>query len=179
MKIILAVICTGLLLFPSLAMAQQAYPPAYGFSPQDWEFTLQGSGSSDDELDNSTLSLEFSIGYFFTEVFELGLRQGLGYSDPEVGDDNWNASTRAFADYHFDLQRWQPFVGVNFGYLYGDDVNETWIAGPEVGVKYFVKPNTFVQALVEYNATFDSADEVDEAFDDGRFVYALGMGINW
>lgn len=175
MKIIWTVIYITILVIPCLAMAQEPY----GFNPQDWEFTLQGSGSSDDELDNTTLSFEFSLGYFLSKNLELGLRQGIGYSDPETGNDTWNASTRGFADFHFDLQRWQPYLGVNFGYLYGDDVNESWIAGPEGGVKYFLKPNTFVQALIEYNATFDDADTADEAFDEGRFVYALGMGITW
>jgi hypothetical protein len=175
MKIIWTVILIGSLIVPSLAMAQQQY----GFTPQDWEFTLQGTGTSDDELENNTLSLEFSLGYFLSKNLELGLRQGIGYSDPKDGNDTWNASTRGFADYHIDLQQWQPFLGVNFGYLYGDDVNESWTAGPEVGVKYFVKPNTFIHLLVEYNATFDDADTADEAFDDGRFVYALGMGIAW
>jgi hypothetical protein len=175
MKKFLAVLGIAIFLLPGLAMAQAPY----GLSPQDWTFTLQGSGSSDDELDNSTLSLELSLGYLVTDNIEIGLRQGIGYSDPERGNDTWNASTRGFADYHFDMQRWQPFIGINFGYLYGDDVNESWIAGPEGGVKYFIKNNTHLQFLIEYNATFDDADEADEAFDDGRFVYALGMGIAW
>ena len=77
MKKLWAVLCLGIFLLPGITMAQEQY----GFTPQDWDFTLQGSGSSDDELDNTTLSFEFSLGYFLTSGLELGLRQGLGYSD--------------------------------------------------------------------------------------------------
>ena len=40
-------------------------------------------------------------------------------------------STSVALDYHFDLDRFQPFIGASFGYNYGDsDVDETLFAGP-------------------------------------------------
>ena len=164
----------GLLMAPGFAGAQE-----YGFNPGDWELTLSGSGTSDNELDNTTLSAEAGIGYFFSSLMEAGVRQGIAYSDIEGGSDDWNASTRGFLDLHFALGKIQPFIGVNLGYLYGDTINETWIAGPEGGLKAFITDTAFIQALIEYNFTFDDADEVDDAFDDGRFVYALGIGVRW
>ena len=170
-----ALILALLLMMPSLALAQEEW----GFSPGDWELTIQGSGTSDDDIDNTVASMETSLGYFFTKGFELGLRQGVLYSDPDTGSDRWNASTRAFADYHFDLGRLRPFLGVNFGYLYGDDVEETFIAGPEVGLKYFVQRKAFLYLLGEYNFTFEDSDDIEDNYEDGRFVYALGLGVNW
>ncbi|MFP4317307.1 MAG: hypothetical protein ACOC24_07475 [Desulfovibrionales bacterium] len=175
MKTILSIACMILLLTPGLASAQETW----GFNPGDWSFTLQGSGSSDNDVDNTNLSIETSVGYFYTEAFEVGVRQGIGFADIEGGDDNWNGSTRAYADFNFPLGQFVPFLGANLGYLYGDDVNETWIAGPEGGLKYFLKPDTFLAATVEYNFTFEDADEADDAFDDGRFVYALGFGVTF
>jgi hypothetical protein len=162
-----------------LLISVSANAQEWGFNPGDWEFTLQGSGTSDHDVDNTTASVEGSIGYFFTDWLELGLRQGVGYVDIEGGDDNWNASTRGFLDFHFDLGRVQPFLGVNFGYLYGDEVNETFIAGPEGGLKVFLTNSAFLYGLAEYNFTFEDADDADDAFDEGRFVYALGLGIRW
>jgi hypothetical protein len=162
------------LLIPVATGAQE-----WGFNAGDWELTLQGSGTSDHDVDNTTASVEGSIGYFFNEHLELGLRQGVGYLDVEGGDDLWAGSTRGFLDVHFDLSRVQPFLGVNFGYLYGDRVNDTFIAGPEGGIKVFLTNTAFLFGSVEYNFTFEDADEADDAFDKGRFVYGLGLGIRW
>jgi len=149
----------------------------WGFNAGDLEMTLQGSGTSDNDVDNTNFSVEGSLGYFFTRNLEFGLRQGIGYLDVEGGEDRWDGSTRLFADYHFDFWQMQPFLGVNLGALYGDGVNDTWFAGPEVGVKVFVISSTFLYFLMEYNYPFD--DDDDEVFDDGRFLYAFGMGTTW
>lgn len=172
-----AIVLIGMILMviPALAVAQDQW----GFSQGDWAVGLQGSGSSDNDVDNTTLSIEASVGYFLSNSLEAGIRQGIGYADIQDGSDIWNGSTRGYLDYNFDLNRWRPFLGVNLGYLYGDNVNETWIAGPEGGLKYFLAPEAFLLALVEYNFTFDDADQADDAFDDGRFVYSLGFGIRF
>lgn len=172
-------ICSlALIMIPACAIGQEDVGN-WGFMPQDWELTLQGSGTSDDEVDNTTFSIETSLGYFFTRNLELGLRQGIGYLDVEDGDDQVDGSTRLFVDYHFDYWQMQPFLGVNLGYLYGDGVVDSWIAGPEVGLKIFVLSSTFLYALMEYNFTFEDSDDAGDAFDDGRFVYAFGMGTTW
>ncbi|MFP3983496.1 MAG: hypothetical protein ACLFV2_07385 [Desulfurivibrionaceae bacterium] len=176
MKKLIAIIPAMMLIFvANTGMAQDDF----GFDPGDYEVTMQGSGTSDDDLDNTTLSMEGSFGYFLTDLLEIGVRQGISYADIEGASDNFSGSTRGFLDLHFDLTRFQPFIGINLGYLYGDEVNETAIGGLEAGLKYFFVPSTFLYGLAEYNFTFDSADEIDEAFDDGRFVYALGLGYKW
>jgi len=79
----------------------------------------------------------------------------------------------------FDLEAWQPFVGGNFGYVYGDAVNDTFEAAPEAGVKYFVNSTTFIFAMVEYQFFFDSGDDIDNAFSDGQFLWSLGLGFRF
>ncbi len=150
-----------------------------GFTQGDKDLTLTGSGASSKDFDSTTFSIEGYFGYFFTNNIEGMIRQGVGYADVPGADNNWNASTRVAADYHFDLGHWWPFVGVNLGYIYGDQVNDTWVAGPEGGVKYFVNETTYILGLVEYEFFFDSSDNIDDAFDDGRFVYIVGVGFRW
>lgn len=152
---------------------------AQGFTQGDKVLFLGGSGSSDDEFDNNAFTFEGSLSYFFTDNLEGALRQGLTYSDIEDGGSNWAGATRVALDYNFDAGRWWPFVGASFGYIYGDLVNDTFVAGPEAGLKYFVNETTFIMGLVEYEFFFDEGDEADDAFDDGRFVYTLAMGVRW
>ena len=151
-----------------------------GFGPQegDWELIISGNGANDKDFDNGTGAATFEVGYYILDELIVGGRQGVGLT---ASEDDWNlsASTSAFIDYQFDLDRWRPFVGVSIGYLYGEDVEETFIAGPEAGVKYYVKPETFIYVRGAYEFLFDSADDADNQFDDGRFVYGLGIGFNF
>ena len=158
-------------LFPAIAQAQ--------FEQGDWELTLSGSGGSDKDFDSTSLAVQGSLGYFFTDNIEVALRQAAGYASVDGGDDLFTGSTRVAADFHFDLDRWQPFVGGNIGYVYGDGVNDTFEAAPEAGVKYFVNSTTFIFALIEYQFFFENSDEADDAFDDGQWVYSLGLGFRW
>ncbi|MFE8071960.1 hypothetical protein QQM79_12960 [Marinobacteraceae bacterium S3BR75-40.1] len=144
----------------------------------DGVFTLSGAGSSDKDFDAGAFGLSFDYGKYFTDNATVGLRQSVNFADS--GDDSsWNGATRVFSDYHFDLDTWQPFVGANIGGVYGDEVDDTFFAGPEAGLKYYVKPETFVFVQGEYQFFFDSADEAENTFDDGSFVYSAGIGFNF
>jgi hypothetical protein len=152
----------ALLALPALASAQ--------FEAGNWELKLSGSGSNDQDFRTGDATVALSIGYFTTKELEIGVRQGLLWGD---GGSAWNGDTRAFVDYHFDMDRWQPYVGANIGYTYGDSVSDSWLAGPEVGVKYFVNSTTFidVNAAYEFN--------LEEGLDDGAFFYGLAIGFKW
>ncbi|MFO7965951.1 MAG: hypothetical protein R6U50_18635 [Desulfobacterales bacterium] len=150
----------------------------WDFKPQDLELTLGGSGSNDTEGDNTVISVEGSLGYFFTDAMLVGLRQGIGYADNR-DNGNWRASTRAFLDFHFDVTGVRPFIGVNFGYFYGDVIKDTVVAGPEGGIKAYVTDSAFLYGVLEYNFTFEDAGKLDESFDSGRFGYAVGIGTRW
>ncbi|MFO7970389.1 MAG: hypothetical protein R6U40_01410 [Desulfobacterales bacterium] len=153
-------------------------PPAIAYQQGDLELTLGGSGSSDEDFDGTVFNVEAGLGYFMTENFEAIWRQGISFADVP-GDDNWNGSTRLAFDYNFDMGNFYPYLGVNIGYLYGDTVEEQFIAGPEGGLKFFVNDTTFILAGIEYQFLFEDADEADDNFDDGRFVYLLGIGFKF
>lgn len=158
------------------AMAQEG---AYGPLPGDWEVTLGGGGSNNKDFDTGAGNVNGSIGYYFTENLELSLRQGISYADADNAESSWAGSSRIALDYHFNLERWRPFLGVNFGGFYGENLNDSWAAGLEAGVKYYVMEKTFIFGMAEYAWAFNDADEADDAFDDGQFIYSLGLGFNF
>ncbi len=160
----------ALVLAPGAAMAQ--------FQMGDKELTLSGSGSSDNDFDSTNFSVELGLGYFINKNLEALVRQGVAVAD-NPGANSWNGSTRLGLDYHFDFQQFQPFLGAGIGFLYGDSTEETFTAGPEAGLKAFVNSTTFIIASVEYQVLFEDANDADEQFDDGRFVYNLGLGFRW
>ena len=155
-----------------------AVPNAMAYERGDLELTLGGSGSSDESLDGTVFNIEAGLGYFMTQNFETIWRQGISYVDIP-GGNNWNASTRLSFDYNFGVGPFYPYLGGNIGYLYGDTVEEQFIAGPEGGVKYFVNKTTFITAGIEYQVLFEDTDQADDNFDDGRFVYLLGIGFTF
>ncbi|BAM04879.1 hypothetical protein PSMK_27200 [Phycisphaera mikurensis NBRC 102666] len=143
-----------------------------------WEFLIGGSGSSDQDFDSNNVTVDVTLGYYLTDTVEVGVRQNVSVAGNE-DDTSWNGATTGFADYVFDFDAFRPFVGVSLGYLYGDDTNDTFIGGPEAGVKYYLKDDAFIFGRVNYDFLFDSGDEIDDNFEDGRFVYSIGLGINF
>lgn len=139
------------------------------------EITLSGTGASDNEFDNGTFGLAFSYGRYLNPNGELVLRQGVNLSD--FGDDeSWNGSTRIGYNHHFGTERARPFIGANIGMIYGDAVNNTGIISPEAGIKYYVKPETFLYGQIEYQVFFEEANDVNSNFDDGSWNYSVGLG---
>jgi len=152
----------ALLALPALSQAQ--------FEAGNWSLELSGQGSNDKDFRTGNASVQFNLGYFVTKELEVGVRQQLIWSD---GGSAWAGATAAAADYHFDLDRWQPYVGGFIGYSYGSDVSDAWTAGPEVGVKYFVNTTTFIDVNAAYE--FD----LNNGIDSGAFLYTLGLGFRW
>ena len=167
--IVLSALALALVMLP-----QSSY--AY-FEEGDKEVTLAGQAANGTDWDGVVIGANGSIGYFITDNLEVALRQSLTYSD--FGDTALNGSTRVALDFHFDLEALQPFVGANFGFVYGDSVNDTFEAAPEGGVKWFVNSTTFIFAMAEYQFFFDSGDDADDSVDDGQFVFSLGIGFRF
>lgn len=153
-------------------------PRALAYREGDLELVLGGSGSSDESFEGTVFNLEAALGYFMSPNIETTWRQGVSFADAP-GGNNWNGSTRLAFDYHFVLEGWYPYLGANIGYLYGDTVKEQFIAGPELGVKYFVNRTTFINGGIEYQFLFRNVKDADDNFNDGRFVYILGIGVRF
>jgi hypothetical protein len=159
-------------LLPTTTVRAQEYLDA-----GSWLLTLSGTGSSNQDINAGSFGVQAELGYLAADQLELFVRQSVSYADFNAGTTT-AASTAVGLDYHFDLDRWQPFLGVSVGYQYGD-VHNTWYAGPEGGVKYFVKPDTFIYGLVQYQWFFDNGGDAVSNFEDGSFLYGLGIGFTW
>ena len=178
--ILLGAMCSALAL-PGYALADNDDDvDRFGPEGSNWELTLNGSGFNSRDFDNGSFGGGFSVGYFFNDSFELGVRQTVNYVDTEaVRGSDTIASTRLAADFHIDLGRLQPFIGVNVGSVYGDAIPDTYAGAPEIGAKLYIKPEAFLMALGEYQFFFKNIDDADNNFDSGQFVYTLGVGFNW
>lgn len=151
-------------LLPTLAWAQ----PEQG----NWELTLTGNGGSDTDFNSNSIGATGGLGYYLTKNAELGVRQDVTYSQVQDVGHSWTGSTRVFFDWNIDLDQFVPFVGINGGYAYGDQ-NDSWLAALEGGLKYFVHKDVFVYGQVEYQWL------VKHSFGDGRWVYSLGIGLEF
>ncbi|MDZ7782494.1 MAG: outer membrane beta-barrel protein [Halioglobus sp.] len=171
MKKLMPILATTLL---SAALSAQAAPEA-----GDKSFSLSGTGSSDESLDSNSFGVSGELGYYQSEHLLVGVRQSLNGSVGEDVSDAWNGATRGFVNMHFGQGDARPYVGANIGGLYGDGVNETGTAGVEAGVRWFVRDKTFIGFGAEYAFLFSDGDEVDDNFDDGAFLYTLGVGFNF
>ena len=162
---------SALALLPAIANAQ---PRA-----QDWEITLGGTGNNNRGFTEATFAVSGSIGYFFTPQIEVSLRQGVTYSDQNNGTA-WQGNSRGAVDYHFTnlFGKFVPYVGGNLGYAYGDNFNDTFEAGPEVGLKFYVHERTFLFVNAEYEFFFRNSGAAGTGFKHGQFVYTLGVGFN-
>jgi hypothetical protein len=173
----LTMFLVGILLILSPLMVH-AQAEDYRYMPGNMEFTLSGSGTHDENFDGTVLSVEAGLGYFLTSSWEVFLKQGFAFADFDNGSD-WIASTRGGLNYNFNCGRWKPLIGATVGWLYGDDVKDQGILGPQIGLKYFANPSTFIYGLMEYQFLFRSGSDVTDNWDDGRFIYTVGLGYRW
>ncbi len=146
---------------------------------EPWEFVLFGSGASDQDVSHGSAAISGSLGYFLADHFELAVRQDVIFSDTPAAGSNTHASSRLAADFVFGSGTFQPFLGANIGYVYGDAVKDTWEAAPEGGIKLFLRSHVFLQLMAEYQFFFQNDDEVNAAFDNGSWVYSLGLGMTF
>lgn len=151
----------------------------YGPVAGEREVIIGGSGGSNKDFDDSFGGVNVSLSQFLNDMLSVGIRQSVNYVNPQNRGSAWNGSTRVAVDQHFMTGPVRPFLGLNAGRVYGDSVHDSWTAGIEGGAKFYVKPKTFIFALVEYSWFFEHADNADDRFDDGQFIYSAGIGFNF
>ena len=187
----------GLMILPAFASAQ--------FEAGNFELTLSGKGAVSKDTTADGIGGTVELGYFATKELEIGIRQAISHISSRGSDhvfatttneqgnlssvsqargEGWSGTTSGVVDYHFDLGRFQPFVGVFAGYQYtnldtrqfnpdgtSSKVHESsWIAGPEVGLKYFVNGTTFVYARTGYDYWFQ---------DNNQSFFSIDLGVGF
>lgn len=159
------------------ALGLSASPAQAEFEQGDWEVRINGSATNDVNFEGVTFTVAGAAGYFITDQFEAGLRQTIFYTDVGV-PSTLNGLTTIFVDFHFldPTSQVRPYVGGSVGYQYGDQ-EDLWLGGPEVGVKWFANDDTwFLFFEVTYLFFFEDVDSADEQFDDGIWVWGVGIG---
>lgn len=158
---------------PVLASAAENIAQAGG----PYELTLGGSGSSSKDFHNGGFNLAGGFGYYVTPNFELSARDTVGYTDLGGGSGHsWDNAIRGAVDFNLNFDRFQPFVGVNAGYLDGTGRRGTGEAAPEAGLKFYVTPSSFIYGQMEYDFTFNTSDN---NFSNGQFAYIVGIGLRF
>lgn len=142
------------------------------------ELTFSGSGTTSKNFDTGGMSMTAEYGVYLNPRVEAGIRQSLGWSKG-AEDSSWSGATRFYLDYHFGSAQWRPYLGASLGGLYGNDTEETWFAGPEAGLKYYVQPAAFLFAQIEYQIFFQGASEISDRLSDGAYYYSFGAGYNF
>lgn len=170
-------------LLSALPMAASAQSTDVGPIAGDREFSISGTGSSDQNVDSGSFGVTGDLGWYLNHQMVAGIRQSLNYASIEgesVSDDFWNGSTRGYINYQFLDDRARPFLGASLGGIYGDGVKDSGFAGLETGLKYYVRAKTYVLARAEYQFLFSSTDDATDSFqDDGIWAYTLGLGYNF
>lgn len=164
-------------------MTASAQPTAFGPEQGDQEFSISGTGSSDQKFDSGSFGVTGDLGWYLSDQLVAGVRQSINYASIEgvgITDDFWNGSTRGYVNYQFLTDRVRPFIGASLGAVYGDGIKDSAFAGLETGIKYYVQAKTYVLARVEYQFLFNSTNDAFDAFqDDGAWAYTLGLGFNF
>ncbi|HEX4123403.1 MAG TPA: hypothetical protein VHY37_01655 [Tepidisphaeraceae bacterium] len=165
-----ALIVLAVCLVPAIAKAQAHGP---------WELELGGTGQNSSRFNGVTASGNGALSYFFTDQFEFGVRQSVGYSD--IGSTAWSGTTALALDFNLplgDQGQIMPYFGGDVGYIYGDAVHNSWVGGPEAGIKVFLNNSTFIYASIAWDIFFDK-HSTTSVFSDGLITYGLGLGVRF
>jgi len=167
----------------AMPLAAHAQSSQFGPYEGDREFSMSGTGNSDKNVDSGSFGVTGDLGWYLRDNMVAGVRQSVNYASIEgegISDDFWNGSTRGYLNYQFLEDRARPLIGASLGGIYGDGVNDSFFAGLEFGIKYYVRSKTYILARAEYQFLFDSTSDATDAFqDDAIWAYTLGLGYNF
>ena len=111
--------------------------------------------------------LNLSFDYRLTDWISLGLEQA-GFYHFGTDDEGLGGRSAAGIDFTFGTLSFLPYIGGNFGYLYGSGIEDDFFAGPEIGLAF--GPLT---AKVAYDMPFN------QSVDDGVISATIGLGIRF
>ncbi|HWO42586.1 MAG TPA: outer membrane beta-barrel protein [Candidatus Eisenbacteria bacterium] len=170
---VVSALCAGVL-FCSPATTVQAGPVAGDHEVEASAGFFHAQGS-----DIGSLNAEVHYGYYLSPGWQLGLRQALNYNFVEDATDQWAASTTPFLAYNFRLtDTVLPHLGAFIGAVWNDrDITGT--LGPQVGIKFFFSPQTYIGLRYRYEWFFNKLERVEDNADNGNHVFNIGLGFVW
>lgn len=167
MKKLITLACSAALLASGAALAS---PEAH-----DFEISLGGTVKTNSFFDDNDGGITAQMGYYLTKNIQVNARQ-YGFINSIDNRTSVNGASGVFADFHFDLGNFQPFVGLGGLYSYGSNTtSHTFDMGAEAGVKVFVLPKTFVAAQGTYFRPVDDINNGHKAY----ALFSLSVGYNF
>lgn len=163
-------------LISSLAgVATVAAAPRQGAS----ELQVSGGLFHAEDSDVGNLNVDLSYGWYLSPGWQLGFRQALNYVFVDDASDAWIATTTPFVNYHFRVTDIiVPYLGAFIGAAWNDrDVTGT--LGPQVGVKFFVHEQTFLNLGYRYEWFWDKFERINNESDNGNHIFNIGVGFMW
>ena len=149
--------------------------------PRDGANEVQVSAGffSAQDSDSGNLNIDLSYGYYLTPGWQIGFRQALNSLFVEDGRDQWSATTSPFFNYHFRVSDIIfPYLGGFIGAVWNvRDITGT--LGPQVGVKFFVHEQTFLNLGYRYEWFWDKFERIDNSADNGNHIFNVGVGFMW
>lgn len=169
---------------PAAAPAPVAAAPAPQPEPEDervgvsflvspyYGYNLQNETDADDSGHLAGLNLVAS--YDLLDQVTLEAEQA-GFYQFHVDNKGFGGRTAIGANYIGLLNflpgsQFFPYVGANFGGIYGDGIENSLFAGPEIGLR---------AGPVELKVAYDIPFERDDAFRNGVVSATLGFGIRF
>jgi len=143
--------------FSVTAMAQAPTARRFklnGSMDMDWKTLDPDKGDSTDITEYNVL---VGVGYFITDMFEVGPEIGYLSTEKETSgskDENtmWSLGVKANAHFNLDMQM-VPYVGVNLGFGSidnGDTDDSSFLYGVQAGVDYFITESVSVNPELRY-----------------------------
>ena len=127
-----------------------------------WVVSLGGAGTTATVGDHETaVGADISIGHTGTLLLpvEVGVRQGVSYDSTAV------FATKVYSDWtlvSLAQNTLDVFAGANVGVVYGD-VQASWTAAPEAGLRWWVKQDVAVLVRAEAPFQLDSGAEFTDS----------------
>lgn len=141
---------------------------------EQWVLSLGGSGSTTTTGDSQSLfGADISIGRTGHLLLPLegGLRQSFGYDSRDDGTTLF--TTRGYLDATlFTYKKLDLFAGGSVGLTYGN-TKPLWEAGPEAGLRFWIKKDVSILGRVEYPFDLDNARSKD------FLRYFLGLQVKF
>ncbi len=167
---------------PVMATAQVAPPNGRRFKigmgiNLDWDKLDPENG---DSIDINKYLVTLNIGYFITDMFEVGPE--IYYSQEEIEDSEmtkWAFVIKGNAHFSTGTQV-IPYAGLRAGMssidFDGED-DTTFTYGAQLGLDYFIAQNVSVNPELRYTRTTYKINDVDWDSDDISLV--IGFGIHF
>lgn len=123
----------------------------------------------EDEVGNTShlAGINLGLDYAVLPFLSLGVEQA-GFYHFDTPDDGFGGRSAGSIDFLMGDQDFQPHVGANIGYLYGDGFEDDFFAGPEVG---------FQAGLFNMKVAYDIPFNRD--LDEGIINTTIGVGFRF